>query len=151
MTEQKLLLDAMVGKLAPYLRMCGYDAVYCLDEDIEADDLILDYAQEDGRTIVTRDRSLAARSDEAVLLESKDVRDQLREFDTAGFELELSETPERCGRCNGPVRGIDSDEETPEYAPDPTAINLWRCEECGQYFWKGSHWDDVAETLDEIA
>jgi hypothetical protein len=35
----------------------------------------------------------------------------------------------------------------PEYAPDPEDTDVWRCIDCGQFFWKGSHWDDVADTL----
>jgi len=35
---QRFLLDVMLGKLATYLRMCGYDTLYALEEDIEADD-----------------------------------------------------------------------------------------------------------------
>jgi uncharacterized protein with PIN domain len=45
----RLLLDAMLGRLATYLRMCGYDAAYALDEGIEADDAVLDWARRDDR------------------------------------------------------------------------------------------------------
>lgn len=34
----RFLLDAMLGTLTTYLRMCGYDAAYALDHEIEADD-----------------------------------------------------------------------------------------------------------------
>jgi len=37
----RLLLDTMLGKLATYLRMCGYDAAYALDEGVESDDALL--------------------------------------------------------------------------------------------------------------
>ena len=32
----RLLLDVMLGKLAVYLRMCGYDAAYAGDLGVEA-------------------------------------------------------------------------------------------------------------------
>jgi hypothetical protein len=54
----RLLLDTMLGKLATYLRMCGYDAAHALDEEVESD---------------------------AVLLESRDVADQLGELADAGL------------------------------------------------------------------
>ncbi|TKX52332.1 hypothetical protein EXE45_19560, partial [Halorubrum sp. SP9] len=55
----------MCGKLATYLRLCGYDAAYALDRGVEADDRLLDLAADEGRTLVTRDRELAARADAA--------------------------------------------------------------------------------------
>jgi len=36
------------------------------------------------------------------------------------------------------------------YAPDPGTRRVWRCPAWGQYFWKGSHWDAVAETLSDV-
>ena len=143
----RLLCDAMLGKLATYLRMCGYDAAYALDDGLEADDAVLDRLRDGGRTLVTRDRSLARRAPEAVLLTEREIDDQLCELAAAGFELDLADRPDRCGVCNGPLEAVDDDERTPEYAPDPADIAVWRCVDCGQHFWKGSHWDDVAETL----
>jgi len=144
----RLLLDVMLGRLARYLRMCGYDAVYAGDRGIEADDRLLALACEEGRTLLTRDRSLAARADDGLLLAERDVRDQLRELDAAGFALSLPDSPARCGRCNGALARVDDDEPRPDYAPD--AGPVWRCRDCGQLFWRGSHWDDVAARLARI-
>jgi len=146
----KLLLDAMLGKLATYLRMCGYDAVYALDEGIEDDDEILARARADGRTLVTRDRDLAAEAEQSICLHSREVEDQLRELTDAGFDLALAETPVRCSECNGTLASVDPATTTPEYAPDPETTDIWRCEACGQHFWKGSHWADVRERLDGL-
>ncbi|WP_135826560.1 Mut7-C RNAse domain-containing protein [Halorussus ruber] len=143
--ETPLLLDAMVGKLATYLRMCGFDAAYALDRGIEADDALLDLAREEDRLLVTRDAELASRAD-GLLIYSRDVTDQLRELADAGFALELSE-PARCAECNGELVAVESDDSTPEYAPDVGETRVWRCPDCGQHFWKGSHWESVAATL----
>ena len=146
----RLLLDAMLGKLARYLRMCGYDAAYALDREIEADDALLDVAVSEGRTLVTRDRQLAARAPGGVRVDSRGIDDQLRELREAGFELSLAEEPARCGRCNGPVDPVDADEAVPDYAPDPADTPCDRCRDCGQVFWRGSHWDDVRERLGSL-
>ncbi|MFD1587072.1 Mut7-C RNAse domain-containing protein [Halorientalis brevis] len=143
----RLLLDVMLGKLARYLRMCGYDAAYALDRDEEADDRLLAMARSEGRTLVTRDRGLANRTSDSVLLTARDVDDQLRELSDAGYRLALADRPARCGQCNGIVERVDDSEATPGYAPDTSETAVWRCVDCGQYFWKGSHWDDVGETL----
>ncbi|MCD2202049.1 Mut7-C RNAse domain-containing protein [Halobacterium sp. KA-6] len=135
----------MLGSLARMLRMCGHDAAYCLDRGVEADDAIRDLAAREDRVLVTRDRELAERAPESILVESKDVDDQLREVAAAG--VDLTPTPgERCGACNGELHEVEGETEIPEYVPDD-ALPVWRCEDCGQYFWEGSHWDDVEKRL----
>ena len=143
----RLLLDVMLGKLAVYLRLCGYDAAYAGDRGIEVDDRILEIAAEENRTLLTRDVSLAEQADSSILLTKRNVEDQLEELRTAGVELTVAETPKRCGRCNGSLVAVAPDEGTPEYAPDPEATDCWRCRDCGQLFWKGSHWKRMKETL----
>lgn len=136
----------MLGSLAPMLRMCGHDAAYCLDRGIEADDAVRDLAAREDRVLVTRDRELAERATESILLESKDVDDQLRELDDEG--VDLTPTPgERCGACNGELHEVGGEgNELPEYVPGD-ASPVWQCEDCEQFFWKGSHWDGVEARL----
>ena len=143
---ERLLLDVMLGKLATLLRMCGYDAAYALDREIEADDEILALTEREGRLLITRDRELAARAEQSILLESKDVDDQLRELGEAGLKLSLDE-PSRCAICNDSLEPVTTGEETPEYAPDLDEQPVWRCPDCDQYFWRGSHWDDVEQRI----
>ena len=143
---ERLLLDAMLGKLATYLRMCGYDAAYALDRGVEPDDEILALARAEGRFVLTRDVLLARRAERSLLLTERDVTDQLRELADAGFDLSLTD-PSRCSACNGELVRVGEGEETPEYAPSPAETAVWRCRSCGQRYWKGSHWEDVEERL----
>ncbi len=142
----RLLVDAMCGGLRSYLRMCGHDTVYALDRGVEDDDRVLALAREEDRTLVTRDRELGRRAPAAVVLDSRDVEAQLRELRAAGVALALEREPTRCGRCNG---RLERDAGDPEYVPDD-ADPVWRCVDCDQRFWKGSHWADVRETLAEL-
>ena len=166
----RFLLDAMLGKLATYLRMCGHDAAYALDrrgasdgrrEDgtgndgggeggggIEDDDALLALARREDRRLVTRDADLAARADDAILASATDIDEQLRELRAAGVDLSL-DRPERCSRCNGRVERVDEG-ETPDYAPGVDERRVWRCRACGQHYWKGSHWKDVRERLRNV-
>lgn len=137
----------MCGRLVPYLRMCGHDTAYAGDRDLEADEDLLAVATAEDRTVISRDVALANRAAESIRVESPDVTDQLAELAAAGVDLELAAEPTRCGRCNGPLTPVDRTASTPEYAPDPAAESTWRCRDCGQYFWRGSHWDRVRETL----
>ncbi|WP_226041957.1 Mut7-C RNAse domain-containing protein [Natrinema sp. DC36] len=146
----RLLVDVMCGGIIPYLRMCNHDTAYAGDRGLEADDALLAAARDEKRTVVTRDVELAGRADESILLESRDVEAQLAALDAAGIELTLADEPRFCGRCNGPLEPVGSTASTPAYAPDPTEFATWICRDCGQHFWRGSHWDRVAETLSRV-
>jgi uncharacterized protein with PIN domain len=146
----RLLLDAMCGGLRAYLRLCGHDTAYALDRDVEADDAIAALARDEDRTVVTRDRDLAAAAPDDVLLRERDPVDQLRELAAAGVPLEPTDEPERCGRCNGVLDPVPDDDPTPEYAPDPTETEVWLCRDCEQCFWRGSHYERMIETLANV-
>ncbi|ERH08128.1 MAG: hypothetical protein J07HN4v3_00494 [Halonotius sp. J07HN4] len=141
---RQFFLDAMVGKLATYLRMCGYDTRYAGEEDLEADAAIGERVQASGRTLVTRDRDLAASTDGAILLTDREIKGQLAELRDQGVDINLPSEPERCSVCNGRVDAIESGQR-PEHAPD--GVRIWQCRDCEQYFWKGSHWERMAETV----
>lgn len=148
MTRGRVLLDVMLGKLATYLRMCRYDAVYAQEEGIEADDAIRALADEENRTLLTRDRELAARTEGAILLEGRDVEKQLAELADVGFDLSIPETPTRCSVCNGSVE-VASLESPPDYVAGGYD-EYWQCRDCGQYFRKGSHWERVEQILASV-
>ena len=147
--EHRFLLDVMLGTLTTYLRMCGYDTLYAHEAGIEADDEIRTRAATTGRTLVTRDRALAGRTDNAILLTSREVQEQLSELHDHGIGIELPTHPDRCSVCNGRLTRIDP-EQRPEHAPD-TVAHIWQCTECDQHFWKGSHWERVRETIATIS
>lgn len=142
----RLLFDVMLGKLARYARLCGYDAAYALDRGIEADSEVLALARTEDRRIVTRDHQVSAQADEPIHISATDILDQLRELEAAGLELRLTE-PAYCGQCNGRLQRVGDEETTPDYAPTPSETAVWACTDCGQFFWQGSHWDDVAQRL----
>jgi Uncharacterized conserved protein len=148
--DDRLLLDAMLGKLATYLRMCGYDTAFALDRDVAADDRLRRLATDEARRLVTRDVALArrARGDDGpapILVEPHAVDDQLAQIAAAGYELTLSGRPARCGACNG-ARSCRRPETTrPEYVR--TASHR-----CGGVVTvtsglEGGHWEQVADTL----
>ena len=146
----RLLVDAMCGRLARYLRFCGHDTVYAPDRDLEADDALAAVADREGRTLITRDRSLAAEAEAAILLTERDIDDQLAAVQAAGISLTMPEHPERCGRCNGRLRRRSPSATDIEYVPDDFDGPTFVCVRCGQIFWRGSHWDRVAARLASV-
>lgn len=155
-TDTRIVLDVMVGGLTSILRMVGYDTVYALDRDAEADEDVIAIAEREDRVVITRDRQIAQRYEPTVLIESKPTDDQLGELHEAGFVLALEE-PTRCSSCNGTVARVGgararslAQEGNPSDGPDPTVEPVWQCETCGQFYWKGSHWADVQRRLASV-
>lgn len=147
--DTALLLDVMLGKLTTYLRMCGYDAAYALDRGIEEDAALRSLARREGRMLLTRDVELASNTPGALLVESKDVRLQLEELASQGYDLSL-DVPTRCSHCNGRLYRLPETEATPAFAPDPGEQPVWCCVDCEHLFWRGDHWEDVDRRLEEL-
>lgn len=145
MTDDRFVADAMLGKLVTYMRMAGYDVLYAPDEGAVEDDEVASLADDTGRVLITRDIELAESTD-SLLVESKQVEEQLRELTDEGLSFELDE-PTLCSVCNGTL--TEADAETNDDIPDDVE-RAWRCEDCGKVYWKGSHWDDVRGTFDDL-
>ncbi|MDY6779463.1 MAG: DUF5615 family PIN-like protein [Halobacteria archaeon] len=151
----RFLTDAMLGKLTRYLRMAGHDVVYVSDHSTE-DGEVREKASETRRTVLTRDTDFES-DDDAVVLESRDVEGQLRELHDEGVDLCLGTDGShahadgvrpRCSDCNGE---LTESETRPGHAPpEDEAEEVWRCVDCGKHYWKGSHWDDVRETFEDV-
>lgn len=143
----QLLLDAMLGGLRSYLRMCGHDTAYALEAGVEAEADLLALADAEDRRLITRNQSLSARAPDAIVLTARETTAQLATLADAGIELSLSATPTRCSVCNGTLEPVPTTAATPPAAPDPAETDVWACRACDKRFWKGSHWDRVAATL----
>jgi len=142
--DDRFVADAMLGKLVTYMRMAGYDVLYAPDEGSVEDDEVARLARAEGRVLVTRDLELSQNTD-GLLVESKQVEEQLRELADMGFSFELTE-PSRCSVCNGTLSEAETgDDDVPD-----DIDRAWRCSDCGKTYWRGSHWDDVRETFESL-
>jgi hypothetical protein len=131
--------DSMLGKLARWLRLSGYDVTY-LSEGLN-DREILDLAAGEGRILLTRDsqlhRSAEKRWIKAVLIESNHLVKQLRQLvRCAGVKLQEAPLFSRCPLCNGEIAQAEE--------------GLWRCAECGKVYWEGRHWENIRRTIEEV-
>lgn len=148
-TRPRFAVDEMLGSLARWLRIMGYDASY--ERDLP-DAEILVRAMGAERILLTRDQELAARAAPASLLvESEDLDEQLRQVVQA-FGLRADESMARCTVCNGELRGIPA-EEAREKVPEGTFENnheFYMCTRCGKIYWKGAHWKNIRERLGEL-
>ena len=86
--------------------------------------------------------------DRAVLMESADVVEQIRQLQSAGLvEPRLSMT--RCSLCNTLLRRATPEEvEESRYAPrDRPDLDFFWCEHCQKLYWMGSHCDNLTRRL----
>jgi uncharacterized protein len=139
----------MVGSLARYLRMMGYDTTYARGW---SDDEIVRRARLEDRVVLSRDRQLCRRSARAVLLTQPRLEDQVREVWAAFPDLAADVRFDRCTLCNGVLRSAPA---TPQGGLEPgipwdrvaDGLPLFRCEECGHAYWEGSHTAAVRRRL----
>ena len=146
----RLLVDAMLGRLARWLRLVGYDAVYARDE---SDHRIAAWARAEDRIVLTRDRELAHRRGiRCLLIEHQDVESQLEEVWQALGQPPADLEP-RCPSCNATLQPIASDEVRERVPPYVyrTHEQFRYCAHCDQVYWRGSHWEDVERTIDRLS
>ncbi len=140
--EPRFLLDNHLGRLAASLRMLGFDSLYRNDFE---DDEMARLLQEDPRILLTRDRQLLMRK--TVLygycLRSLRPKEQLGEV-VGRFVLMPHVQPfSRCLRCNGILEPVEKAQVLDRLEPKTRLYyNVFaRCRDCGQVYWKGSHWE----------
>ncbi len=152
----RFVADAMLGKLARWLRIMGYDTLCAADMPVDDDDL-LNIALDEDRILLTRDRELYHRAINAgvraVYVASTDIVTQLVQLvKLVGLELRDEPAKTICPSCNGPlvpvsrhdVRGL-----VPSTVLD-THTKFWMCQSCGQVFWEGSHWKQIKEIVAKV-
>jgi uncharacterized protein len=143
--------DAMLGRLARWLRVLGYDTSY--DETL-ADPVLVQLAREQSRLLLTRDRHLLRelRPARAFEVRQDDPLQQLRDV-----VLELALPPPtglftRCLLCNAP---LDAMERQEALAALPEAVRdlpgpVRRCPSCGRLYWDGSHVRRMRAALERV-
>jgi len=141
--------DEMLGSLARWLRIMGYDTVYERDR---TDSQIVETARKEERVILTRDWELAGRMGERGLyIESDDLDDQLRQV-TKTFDLNADESQARCTVCNGELASLPK-EGAKGMVPEGVLANnheFFRCLKCGKIYWKGSHWSNIRRRFQDL-
>lgn len=141
----RFIADIMVGRLARYLRMAGYDVAYFNDA---SDDFILKTAMEENRTVITRDTLMLERRQftngtlKSIFIRDDDLKNQLLQVRS---ELNISLRPDliRCIICNDILVEIskkDVLDKVPPYVYK-TQDEFMHCRDCGKYYWRGTHYD----------
>ncbi len=145
----RFLCDAMLGSLARWLRLAGYDCEYSGAEDRE----LAARAEREGRWLLTRDRELAAVGPRSLLVRQEGVEAQLVEvLGRLGLAPSGRLEDARCAACNGGLREASPAEVeglVPPYVRD-TAPRFRACSGCGRVYWPGTHSARIRDRLERV-
>ncbi|MBN1823234.1 MAG: Mut7-C RNAse domain-containing protein [Endomicrobiales bacterium] len=139
--EMKFLVDTMLGRLARWLRIMGFDARYLPNKpksEVELESL------RENRILLTRNRRISAkRAWKVVFVKSDSIYEQISQL-VKQLSLKIDEdcVHTRCSECNIPLVKIEDKatvkNSVPEYVykhHDDFSI----CPSCRKVFWEGTH------------
>jgi uncharacterized protein with PIN domain len=147
----KFLCDQMLGTLAKWLRIYGFDTFYA--NSIISDDEIILISKKDDRCLITRDKELAFRCKRENIkikhIKAVNLDEQIN-LVLHDLEIDKDKILSRCLVCNSEVIKIKK-----ETIKDKVPIKVfqkhkkfWFCKKCNKIYWKGSHYDKMLQKID---
>lgn len=149
--NERFIADSMLGRLARWLRILGYDTAYY---NHIKDDLLIEKSLSEGRWLITRDTLLIKRRliRGYTFIKDNDPMDQLRQI-VKELNLKIyNNLLTRCLECNTSLIRAYREEvigSVPEYIYS-TNREFYFCPSCDRVYWKGSHIDRIRERLRKI-
>ncbi len=147
--KPKFIVDFMLGRLAKWLRIFGYDTMYV---DKAFSESILLKSLKDNRILITRNSRLSRnRALKMVLVESDKFLEQADQI-TRELKLQLSEKNffSRCTFCNSELIIVEDKEliktRVPEYVYN-TQNKFTACPQCKRVYWAGTHYGLLLKQL----
>lgn len=141
----------MLGRLARWLRILGYDTLY--NPNFSDDDLFFK-AHQEKRVLLTRDLQLARRMNPnyCFFVTEHLVRDQVRQV-VSNFNLDFKDHIfTRCTLCNEVVTLMPKS-SVKDKVPDFVYQNIeefYYCKICDKIYWAGSHIKQVRDLLSKF-
>jgi len=147
----KFILDEHLGKLARYLRLCGFDTLISKEF---TDNEIVRISVSEKRIILTRDKQLlknrlvthgcwirSVHTDEQII-------DVFRRFDLKNMVRPFS----RCLECNSLLIDVSKDDIQERLLPGTRKYfeNFRKCPGCDRIYWEGSHFQRMKTYIDQM-
>ncbi len=153
--EPRFIVDTNVGRLAKWLRLMGYDALFINPID---DKGLVDIALAEGRVLLTKDSQILKRRVatsgrlKALLIQGDEAEAQLRQV-VETLKLDYQFSPfSRCLECNKPLMPRDR-EEVKNLVPPYVFRNqthYMQCPSCHRIYWRGTHWQRMKRELERL-
>jgi uncharacterized protein with PIN domain len=150
-TKVKFLADRMLGKLAKWLRIVGYDTVYARHLSPVG---LMREGRRQGRIILTRDTRIARYKDAPpfLFIHSDRFREQLKQVvETLKLEPQ-ARLLTRCVECNRLLAGVAKEkvkEKVPPYVWETQAEFVY-CPGCQRIYWGATHKEHVLTELKDL-
>jgi len=150
----RFVVDTNVGKLARWLRLMGYDALFINPID---DDRLIAFALKENRVLLTKDTRIMLRRVvtsgklKALLIEDDDPKAQLR-YVIAAMKLNFNRQFTICLECNEPLVPR-SKEDVRDLVPPyvfQTQSQYFQCPACHRIYWRGTHWQRMKRELETL-
>jgi uncharacterized protein with PIN domain len=147
----KFIIDCMLGKLAKWLKIFGFDVLYF--PKIE-DGELLALTQKEKRTLLTRDNALLqkAKGIKSLFIESEKWEEQVGQV-LEEFNLWKDADPySRCIECNSELKNLSKSKAknlVTAYVYEH-AKSFAICPQCGRVFWQGTHFKDMKAKIEGI-
>ena len=149
--KTQFVLDCHLGRLAVYLRLLGFNVLYRNDF---SDEELAEISEKEKRICLTRDRGLLKRNqiEHGYWIRTLDSREQVVEV-VRRFQLASQIKPfTRCTRCNGSLKPADKEIIINQLLPGTRDHfhDFSRCEDCGQVYWGGAHYERLQKIVDFV-
>lgn len=143
------IADAMLGRLARWLRLLGFDTLY---DPFGEDRGLARQSAALGRILLTRDRGLLERRivTRGLLILHDRPADQLRQvLDSFSLRPSAWKIFSRCTVCNGELLPREPGEVEGQVPPfiHRRHDRFWLCPGCFRIYWEGSHRVRALEVL----
>jgi uncharacterized protein with PIN domain len=147
--ETRFAADCMLGTLAKWLRILGYDTTY--SARIE-DRQLVRLVRAEGRVLLTRDTGLVNRKGLRVLFIRSEALDEQLAQVLRAFHLPMDNPFSRCPVCNTALEDVPKDEAWGQVPPFvfQTQERFKLCPECNRFYWRGTHWQRMAEAVERL-
>lgn len=143
-------VDKMLGKLAKWLRILGYDTFY---KNNISNANLLSIANSEKRILITRNHFFKKRKHQIkiIFIKHDNLFDQLAELNDE-IELSTDKMFTRCPICNHKTNQISK--EYVKYLVPPyvyeTHDKFYNCLLCGKIYWAGTHLDNAKKFIRKI-
>jgi uncharacterized protein with PIN domain len=151
----RFLVDGMLGGLARWLRILGYEVRY--DASAKDNDL-LTIADDESMVLLTKDEELyqraIARTIASALVVGETEEERLAQMAiTFGVHLETNMAETKCPECGASLTEKSKSDVTDKVPKESLKLydRFWKCtnQNCGKVYWVGSHWKQIRQTLEE--
>ncbi|MBI5554907.1 MAG: Mut7-C RNAse domain-containing protein [Elusimicrobia bacterium] len=149
-SEPKFIVDSMLGRLAVWLRILGYDTEF--HSGPGRNELLLRSLKED-RIIITRDTHFTRRQViRFIFIQSDFLREQVQQL-LQQYPNEIKVRKERlfsrCTLCNHIVIHIGKEQVRGRVAPFiyESIKQFSYCALCDKIYWPGTHWEKLLKDL----